>query len=523
VPPDKPVALISLTDKAGLKELAHALDDAGYRVIASSGTARAVRELGISCAEVETLTDYPALLGGRVKTLHPKIFGGILARVENADDAQDLKRYDVPRITVVAVNLYQFAQATADRAVGDAQAVEQIDIGGVALLRAAAKNFESVTVLAEPELYPAFIATLSRGGSTRDERRTWAARAFAVVAHYDAAIASFFVRERHDAGLPDVLSLNLPLQSPLRYGENPWSQAAFYHGDSNGLPEQRGGKTLSYNNLLDVDSCLRLIAPIEEPVGFLKDAQPVSPVSAAIVKHTVPCGLAAARNAAEALGAALGADPISAFGGIVAVNARIDRASAQILKPRFLEVVAAPAFDDDALALLASKKNLRLLVFNRELPARLRAGMTLRSALGGILAEQPDPDAPRDEWKVMTERQPDAGMWRDMLFAFGAVRQVKSNAAVVARNQVTLGICGGQTNRVAAVELACRRAGDAVRGAVLATDGFFPFADGIEAAAAAGIGAVVAPSGSIRDAEVVEAARRANIVLAFASRRYFLH
>ncbi len=523
MPPDKPVALISLTDKAGLKELAHALDDAGYRIIASPGTAQAVRELGLACAEVETLTEYPALLGGRVKTLHPKIFGGILGRPDTPDDARDLERYEMPRIAVVAVNLYKFAQATVDRAVSDAQAVEHIDIGGVALLRAAAKNFEAVTVLAEPQLYAAFIAALSRGGPTRDERREWAARAFALVAHYDAAIASYFVREKHAASLPDVLSVNLPLQSPLRYGENPWSQAAFYHGDSDGLPEQRGGKTLSYNNLLDVDSCLRLIGPIEEPVGFPNDALPVLPVSAAIVKHTVPCGLAAARNAAEALGAALGADPISAFGGIVAVNARIDHASAQILKPRFLEVVAAPAFDDDALALLASKKNVRLLVFDPELPARLRAGMTLRSALGGVLAEQPDPNASPDEWKVMTERKPDAGMWRDMLFAFGAVRQVKSNAAVVARNQVTLGICGGQTNRVAAVELACRRAGEAVHGAVLATDGFFPFADGIEAATGAGIAAVVAPSGSIRDEEVVEAARRANIVLAFASRRYFLH
>jgi len=522
VPPDSPVALLSLTDTTGLADLARALETAGYRIVATSGTARALRSAGVSCEEVEALTGFPELLGGRVKTLHPKVFGGILARAGQSD-AAELARHEIALVDVVAVNLYRFEDAATDARLTEEEVLEQVDIGGVALLRAAAKNFARVSVLSEPQQYPAFIAALARGGPTKEERRAWATRAFGVVARYDAAIATYFAHDRERAELPDVLELQLPVQSRLRYGENPWAKAAFYHGDVAGLPQQLGGKTLSYNNLLDVDSCLRLIAPIEEPRGFPPDAKPAGRILAAIVKHTVPCGLAAADDSSAALSAALGADPISAYGGIVATNAPVDLACARVLKPRFLEVVAAPSFDSDALELLATKKNLRLLSFEPDAPARLRADMTVRSALGGVLAERPDPSALPDEWHVMTERKPDPSCWRDLLFAFAAVRQIKSNAAVVAHAQVTLGICGGQTNRVAAVELACRRSGDGARGAVLATDGYFPFADGIEAAIAAGIAAVVAPSGSIRDAEVVDAARRAGIVLVFASRRYFLH
>ncbi|MBV8338626.1 MAG: bifunctional phosphoribosylaminoimidazolecarboxamide formyltransferase/IMP cyclohydrolase [Candidatus Eremiobacteraeota bacterium] len=514
-------ALISLTDKTGLPDLARALVKAGYRIVASTGTANAIRDLSLPCDDVEAVTGSPELLGGRVKTLHPVVFGGILARVSSADDLAELERAGIGPVSVVAVNLYRFGDTATRPGATQSQVLEQIDIGGVALLRAAAKNFEHVSVLAEPGLYPEFIAALERGGPSLEERRRLAARAFALVAEYDDAIASWFAGER--VGLPDVLSLNLPLRSRLRYGENPWAKAAFYHGEEGAFPQALAGKTLSYNNMLDVDSCLRLLAPIARPDGFPDTAEPQSPVLAAIVKHTVPCGLAAGSSAHAALEAALGADPISAFGGIVAVNARLDMASAQLLKPRFLEVVAAPAYDDGAIDMLRTKKHLRLLRFDSRLPAQLRAGMTVRSALGGVLAERPDESAPADRWQVVTERQPSPAAWRDLLFAFGAVRQVKSNAAVVVKGQVTLGVCGGQTNRVAAVELACRRAGDAVRGAVLATDGFFPFADGIEAAIAAGVAAVVAPSGSIRDGEVIEAARRGGIALLFASRRYFLH
>jgi phosphoribosylaminoimidazolecarboxamide formyltransferase/IMP cyclohydrolase len=522
VPQANRVALISLTDRTGLPELVSALTKAGYRIVASTGTATAIRSLSYPCEDVGTFTDSPQLFGGRVKTLHPRVFGGILARLSSPEDVAELERAGIPAVSVVAVNLYRFGETALRLSASDSEILEQIDIGGVALLRAAAKNYEHVTVLSEPGLYPAFIAALERGGPTLDERRRLAARAFALVAEHDDAIASWFARGDR-AELPDVLSLNLPMRSRLRYGENPWAKAASYHGEEHAFPQALAGKTLSYNNMLDVDSCLRLLAPIARPLGFPNDAVPPSPVLAAIVKHTVPCGLAAGETTRAALEAALGADPISAFGGIVAVNARLDTESAQLLKPRFLEVVAAPEYEDAAIELLRTKKHLRLLRFDQLLPAQLRAGMTVRSALGGVLAEVPDAGAAPDVWQVVTERRPSPQAWRDLLFAFGAVRQVKSNAAVVVKDQVTLGVCGGQTNRVAAVELACRRAGEAARGAVLATDGFFPFADGVEAAISAGIDAVVAPRGSIRDAQVIEAARRGGIVLVFASRRYFLH
>ena len=288
------------------------------------------------------------------------------------------------------------------------------------------------------------------------------------------------------------------------------------------MPKQLSGKGRSYNNLLDVDSCLRLLVPMDRPGGFPKAAASRA-ATAAIVKHTVPCGAASRDTTVEALAAALGADPISAYGGIVASSAPIDEAAATLLKSRFLEVVAAPDFDDAALAMLSAKKHLRILRFDPALPGQLMRAPKVRSALGGILVEEQNPSAEPDEWTVVTARQPSDAQWRDLLFAFGLVRQVKSNAAVVVKDEVAVGVCGGQTNRVSAVQLAAERAGEAARDAALATDGFFPFADGIEAAANAGIGAVVAPKGSIRDEDVIAAARKAGIALVFTSRRYFLH
>ena len=522
MPAGKPSALLSLTDRTKLDELAGALHGGGYTLLATSGTAAALRELGYACSEVEDVTQFPAILEGRVKTLHPKIFGGILAAPDNANHAAELQRHGLPRIDVVAVTLYPFENVAARPDATSAEILENIDIGGVALLRAAAKNSARVSVLSGPEQYAEFAAALRAGGPGAGLRQRWAGEAFVRVARYDAAIASYFSADASE-GLQDTLAVQLPLAQRLRYGENPWAQAAFYHTRGSEFLQQLAGKTLSYNNLLDVDSCLRLLAPIEQPDGFSAGAAPAAPVAAAIVKHTVPCGFAAADSSRAALVAALGADPISAFGGIVAVNAPVDEASAEVLKPRFLEVIAAPEFSAGALAVLKPKKNLRIVTFERSLPGLLRTTLTLRSALGGVLAERPDPAAAPDEWRVMTSRQPSPQQWRDLLFGFGAVRQVKSNAAVVVKNQTVLGVCGGQTNRVAAVELACKRAGAAASGAVLATDGFFPFADGVEAAIAAGIAAVVAPSGSIRDDEIVAAAKRGNIALVFASRRYFLH
>ncbi len=583
MPDDRPRALLSVTDRSGLEGLARALAGAGYRLIATAGTAGWLRERGFDCEDVEEHTGVAELLAGRVKTLHPAIFAPLLARPDSESDRADLERRGWAPIRVVAVNLYRFAEAadaaiaaetarsgasaadahatgaagagaggavsSAEAATGagavsgaapvrvaaqggaangeprsvlDASLIEEIDVGGVALLRAAAKNFAAVSVLCDPALYPEFVAALAQGGPTLEQRRRWAARAFALVAAYDARIAWAF-EEDAERGLPPILRIELPLHSRLRYGENPWALGAFYHGTASNLPRQLGGKVLSYNNLLDVDACLRLLAPVQTPEGFPADAPPLHPALAAIVKHTLPCGLAAAPGAAQSLQAALDADPTSAYGGVVALNQPVDEACARILKPVFLEVIAAPAFTSEALDVLRGKKSVRLLTFASDLPSRLEAGLSLRSALGGVLAQEPDPSAEPDTWRVVTPRAPTTAQWRDLLFAFGAVRQVKSNAAVVVRDQVAIGICGGQTNRVTAVELACRRAGAKAAGAVLATDGFFPFADGLEAAAAAGIAAVVAPLGSIRDAEVVEAARRADVALVFTKRRYFLH
>jgi phosphoribosylaminoimidazolecarboxamide formyltransferase / IMP cyclohydrolase len=518
-----PVALLSLSDRSGLESLARTLARRGYRLIATSGTAAAVRALGLACEDIGDITGFPPLFGGRVKTLHPIILGGVLADPQSAEHADEMRAHKIPAISVVAVSLYPFEKTVSSKSVTDAEAVEQIDIGGVTLLRAAAKNFARVSVLSDAVAFEAFARAAQDGGPTLEQRRRWAAAAFARCEDYDRAIALYFKDPSSSAGAlaPEgALHLDLPLAARLRYGENPWALGAFYGAMA---MKQLSGKELSYNNLLDVDACLRLLAPIDEPKGFPAGARSRRHVRGAIVKHTVPSGVAARDSSAQALAAALGADPISAFGGIVACDAGVDLAAAQLLDSRFLEVIAAPGFDAGALELLEKKKNLRLLTFDPTLPARLLAAPKIRSALGGLLVEHPDPTAAPDAWRVVAEVEPTPPQWRDLLFAFAAVRHVKSNAAVVAADEVTLGVCGGQTNRVAAIEIACQRAGSAARGATLATDGFFPFADGVEAAARAGIAAVVAPSGSIRDEEVIAAARKAGIALVFTSRRYFSH
>ena len=518
-----PAALLSVSDRTGIESLASALLDGGHALFGTSGTAEHLRSAGIPCEDVGALTGFPPLCDGRVKTLHPKIFAGILADRSRERHLADLAQYGIPEFAVVAVNLYPFERTAAREDATVDEIIEQIDIGGVTLLRAAAKNYSAVAVLSDPAQYDGFIASLARGGSSLDERRALAAASFDRCERYDAAIASYFSSAAGAAELPETLRLTLTRAASLRYGENPQTRAAYYLGSPDTpLPKQLWGKTLSYNNLLDLDSCLRLLAPIDVPQGFPAGVARHA-VAASIVKHTVPCGLAARYNIYDAVAAALGADPISAFGGIVACGAEVDEATAELLASRFLEVVAAPSFAPEALERLQKKKNLRLLAFDPSLPSALLKAGKLRSALGGVLVEYPDPAAPPDAWKVVTEKSPTAGEWRDLLFGFGAVRHVKSNAAVVVKDEVTLGVCGGQTNRVAAVELACERARDAARGAVLATDGFFPFADGLEAAVNAGISAVVAPSGSVRDAEVIAAARAAGIALVFATRRYFLH
>lgn len=520
--PQKRGALFSLSDKRGSEELARALAQRGYIIYATGGTRAYLADAGIDARDVGDLTGFPALFSGRVKTLHPKVFGAILYDRTDAEHVAQRDTYAIPSLDTLVVNLYPFEATIARDNATLAEAIEQIDIGGVSLLRAAAKNFAQVAVLSHPSQYDAFLQALE-GGEVPDElRRAWAVSAFERTAEYDAAIAHYLAAEGEllPADLPGALTLAMPLRQRLRYGTNPQERAAFYLSRTDRVPEQLHGKALSYNNLLDLDATLRMLS--RAPLGA-RVATGGPYVRAAVVKHTVPCGVAQRANVGDAVRDALAADPVSAFGGIVATDACIDVAAASALGEFFLEIVAAPAFDDDALALLRKKKNLRLMRYAPQLPDELARELRVRSALGGVLAEDDDPHTAAETWTVASERKPSEGEWRDVAFAWDVVRHIKSNGIAIVRDNVTRGMCAGQTNRVSAVQIAAHRAGEGARGAACASDGFFPFADGLEAAAAAGCTAVIAPSGSIRDAEVIAAANAHNIALVFSTHRYFLH
>lgn len=516
-------ALLSVYDRTGVVDLARALADRGAPLYATGGTAAHLREHGVDARDVGELTGYPALFSGRVKTLHPNVFGGILHDRNDAVHRAEAERHEIPTISTVVVNLYPFEATVAQDGATLQEAIEQIDIGGVSLLRAAAKNFDHVTVLSDPAQYPPFVAALDGGGLDRATRRRYATRAFERTAEYDSAIARYLESGLLANELPGSLALTIPIRQPLRYGENPQDRAAFYLAREAQLPEQLGGKALSYNNLLDLDATLRLLVRAPLGLGAAAASAPREHARAAIVKHTVPCGVAERPTVADAVREALDADPVSAYGGIIAVDGPVDAAAAELLAGFFLEIVAAPAFDAGALARLRKKKNLRIMRYRAGTPERIAAELRVRSALGGVLAEDDDPAAEPERWTVVSRRQPDAAQWRDLVFAWDVVRHVKSNGVVIARDGVSRGICAGQTNRVSAVQIAAHRAHDFVPGAACASDGFFPFADGLVAAADAGCSAVIAPQGSIRDAEVIAAADARDIVLVFSTHRYFLH
>jgi phosphoribosylaminoimidazolecarboxamide formyltransferase/IMP cyclohydrolase len=521
--PDRPdAALISVYDRAGIVPLARALGERGVPIYATSGTRTHLREAGIEAFDVGELTGYPSLFDGRVKTLHPNVFGGILKDRGNPAHLAEARAHAIPTISTVVANLYPFESTVARDGATLSEAIEQIDIGGVALLRAAAKNFDHVSVLSDPAQYGTFIAAIDRGGIDHATRRRFATIAFERTAEYDSAIARYLESGLVANELPGSLALTIPIEQPLRYGENPQDRAAFYLAREAELPEQLGGKALSYNNLLDLDATLRLLvrAPVDSSVAKV----PSTPsVRAAIVKHTVPCGVAEREAVADAVRDALDADPVSAYGGIIAVDGTIDAAAAEHLAGFFLEIVAAPSFEPAALERLRRKKNLRLMRYRPGAPEKIAAELRVRSALGGVLAEDDDPQAPPERWEVVSRRQPTEAEWRDIIFAWDIVRHVKSNGVVIVRDGRSRGICAGQTNRVSAVQIAAHRAHAFARGAACASDGFFPFADGLEAAAAAGCSAVIAPRGSIRDADVTAAADRLGIALVFSSYRYFLH
>ena len=516
-------ALISVYDRTGIVPLARALAERGVPIYATGGTRAHLREHGIEAHDVEELTGYPSLFAGRVKTLHPNVFGGILHDRSSAQHVAEAREHKIPTISTVVVNLYPFEATVAKEGATLQEAIEQIDIGGVSLLRAAAKNFDHVSVLSAPGQYDAFVNALAHDGLDYATRRRFATAAFERTAEYDSAIARYLESGLVATELPGSLALTIPIEQPLRYGENPQDRAAFYLEREAQLPEQLGGKALSYNNLLDLDATLRLLVRarlgVDEPLPFERKRL----ARAAIVKHTVPCGVAERDAVADAVRAALDADPVSAYGGIIAVDAPIDEAAAEHLAGFFLEIVAAPAFEPAALARLRKKKNLRIMRFRPGTPERIAEELRVRSALGGVLAEDDDPQAPPERWEVVSTRPPTPSEWRDLVFSWDVVRHVKSNGVVIARDNVSRGICAGQTNRVSAVQIAAHRAHDFAAGAACASDGFFPFPDGLLAAADAGCTAVIAPRGSIRDAEVIAAADERNIALVFSTYRYFLH
>jgi phosphoribosylaminoimidazolecarboxamide formyltransferase/IMP cyclohydrolase len=531
--------LVSVYDKGGLDQLAVAFKAAGIEVLSTGGTARALEAQGVKVTDVAAVTGFPEILDGRVKTLHPNIFAGLLYRRDRPDDIAVIAAHGIGPVDAVIVNLYPFEAVVAQPDCRPADAIELIDIGGPSLVRAAAKNHAFAAVVTDPDQYGDLVAAIGRGGTTLAERRLLAARAFERTAAYDTAIAAWMARhaglvaepvrapatptviEDEAAPLPARFALSLQERLPLRYGENPHQSAALYAptGSRVGLAglEQLCGKELSYNNLLDLDAATRL-------AGLL------APPSAIVVKHTNPCGAASAPSVERALATAMAADPTSAFGSIVAVNRTFDRACAELLlQPGlFVEVIAAPAFEPAAVELLTTKPTWKASVRLVEVPAgdpwEPTHGLELRSVAGAILAQRPDDccDDPA-AWKVVTKIAPPAEFTPALDFAFTIVRRLTSNAIAVCQGPSLVGAGIGQTSRVDAVRIALEKAGDRARGGVLASDAFFPFSDSIPLIARAGIAAIVQPGGSKRDAEVIAAADAAGIPMVFTARRHFRH
>lgn len=506
-------ALLSVSDKRGLVDFARQLHEADVALIASGGTARAIQEAGIPVRSVDEVTKFPEILGGRVKTLHPAIHGGILAR-RTDHHLEELDAYQIGLIDLVVVNLYPFQETVAKPNVTLPTAVEEIDIGGVALLRAAAKNHESVTVVCTPEDYAQVAEAFAEGGTSMMQRKQLALKAFRHTAEYDTAIAAYLTEQIDDddieGNLPNQIQLDLRLVQRNRYGENPHQQGGLYAYGAEQPPfEVLHGKEMSYNNWLDLD-------------GSWQSAQDFPDPTVSIIKHGNPCGLASADTLAEAYEKALASDPVSAFGSIISVNRPLDLETVERMSDLFVEVIAAPAFEDEALARLQKKKNLRIV---QPTGVELR-NLSLRSIYGGVLVQELDrsqDDMDSATWQVVSEKQPTPEQMADLAFAWRVARHVKSNAIVYIHNRATVGIGAGQMSRVDSVMLAGHKAGEKAQGAVMASDAFFPFADGIEAAAKHGIAAVVQPGGSMRDDEVIAAVNQLGLVMVLTGARHFRH
>jgi phosphoribosylaminoimidazolecarboxamide formyltransferase/IMP cyclohydrolase len=527
-------ALISVSDKSGIVDFARELKGFGVEIISTGGTAKTLRENGIDVIDVSDLTGFPEMMDGRVKTLHPKIHGGLLALRDNPEHVEAMQKHGIDPIDMVVINLYPFEETVAQGGATLDETIEQIDIGGPAMIRSAAKNFRSVAVVVHPVSYQMLIAMLQQqdGALSLDDREELAANAFSHTAAYDSAIADFFdrrqaqmyVRERYDAaqgreldagdesgGLPEVINHWYTKITDLRYGENPHQAAALYDAFEEGgvtAASLLNGKEMSFNNYVDADAAWQLVCDYDE-------------LACAIIKHTNPAGAALGASTQEAYRQALACDPVSAFGGIVAFNRAINEETAKALSEIFLEVVIAPDFDAAAIEVLKTKKNLRVLRAGE--PHRSEE-LAYRQISGGILVQSPDDHRlQREDLKVVTRRSPTEREISDLLFAWTVCKHTKSNAIVYARDMHTVGVGAGQMSRIDSVKIAAMRAQLPVAGAVMASDAFFPFRDGLDEAAKHGITAVIEPGGSVKDQEVIAAADENDIAMVFTGIRHFKH
>jgi phosphoribosylaminoimidazolecarboxamide formyltransferase / IMP cyclohydrolase len=515
-------ALLSVTDKTGLVEFARALAGFGVELISTGGTAKALRAAGLSVKDISELTGFPEMLDGRVKTLHPRVHGGLLYIRGNAEHEAAVKQHGIEPIDMVVVNLYAFEKTAAQPGVAFGHLIENIDIGGPSMVRSAAKNFEDVAIVTRTSDYPELVQEMksAHGALSRTTRWRLAKQAFATTAAYDAAIANTLDQiaeapapsvaiEPDTTALPPTLRINLPMAQPLRYGENPHQRAALY-ADGSGLgiagAQQLQGKELSYNNLVDLDACWELVQEFEEPAVM-------------IVKHTNPCGAATAGSILEAYQKALASDPVSAFGGVIGINREVDGAAAEEIAKLFVEAIAAPGFSPEARERFSTKKNLRLVEV-KAAPVK----PVIKNVSGGLLLQDADTGrVTESELKVVTWRPPIAGELRSLLFAWRVCKHVKSNAIVYARDGQTLGVGAGQMSRVDAAKFGAMKAVLPLRGCVAASDAFFPFPDGLEAVAEAGATAVIQPGGSVRDDEVIAAADKLGLAMVFTGIRHFRH
>ncbi len=509
-----PTALLSVSDKSGIVDFASGLAALGWKLLSTGGTAKALRDAGIEVRDVSDVTSFPEMLDGRIKTLHPAVHGALLARRDVPEHMQAISAQRIDPIDLIAVNLYPFEETAARKGATSAEVVEQIDIGGPAMLRSAAKNFTSVTAVVDPADYSRVLAGLQAQDDDLDLRRLLAEKVFAHAASYDAAIAYWFGCERSES-FPERINVPLQRAKTLRYGENPGQRAAFYverRAGGIGALRQKGGKELSFNNLLDLEGALLATDPF------------VDGICCAIVKHTTPCGLATGTSALDAYRKALACDPVSAFGSVISITSPVDEATAEAVSSLFVECIVAPEFTAGALEILERKKNLRVLEGRAQWKNH---ALDYKRIRGGFLAqERAAEDAKPDEWEIRTKRPPTDAENADLQFAWRAVGSVKSNAIVLARSSATIGIGAGQMSRVDAAFLAvhkARLAGHETAGSVMGSDAFFPFRDGVEQAAEAGVTAIVQPGGSVRDEEVIAAADEYDIAMVFTGRRQFRH